>query len=62
MKNPISQKVTWPALVGAVVTVVVLVLDAAGVSIPAGLDNAVQTILLAVVGYVVTDPLRQPPQ
>lgn len=62
MKNPISPKVTWAGVVGAAVTLVAVILEAAGVTIPVAVEGAVTTLLMALVGYLVADPLRQPPE
>lgn len=62
MKNPVSPKVTWAAVVGAAVTLVAAVLESAGVSVDGTVQGAATTLLMALVGYLVSDPLRQPPE
>lgn len=61
-QNPISPKVTWAAVVGAAVTLVTAVLEAVGVPVDAAVQGAATTLLMALVGWLVADPLRQPPQ
>jgi type IV secretory pathway VirB2 component (pilin) len=54
----ISPKVTAATIAAALVTVIVWVAAAAGVSVPLEVQGAVTTILVAVAGYFVTDPRR----
>lgn len=60
--NNLSPKVTWPALAGAVVTLLVAIAASAGIELEPAVQSALQTVVTAVLGYVVTDPLRNPPQ
>lgn len=60
--NDVSPKVTWAAVCGAAVTVLVAVLEQVGVSVDAAVQGAVTTLLMALVGWLVSDPLRQPPE
>jgi type IV secretory pathway VirB2 component (pilin) len=54
----ISPKVTAATIAAALVTVIVWVAAAAGVSVPLEVQGAVTTILVAVAGYFVPDPRR----
>ena len=54
----ISPKVTAATLAAAIVTLVVWVASAAGVTVPLEVQGAVTTILVAIAGYLVTDPRR----
>ena len=54
----ISPKVTAATLAAALVTIIVWVASAAGVNVPLEVQGAVTTILVAIAGYLVTDPRR----
>jgi len=54
----ISPKVTAATLAAAIVTLVVWFASLAGVTIPEVAQGAIITILVALAGYVVTDPRR----
>ena len=54
----ISPKVTAATLAAALVTIIVWVASAAGVTVPLEVQGAVTTILVAIAGYFVTDPRR----
>jgi hypothetical protein len=54
----ISPKVTAATIAAALVTIIVWVASAAGVTVPLEVQGAVTTILVAVAGYLVTDPRR----
>ena len=54
----ISPKVTAATLAAALVTIIVWVASAAGVTVPLEVQGAVTTILVALAGYLVTDPRR----
>jgi len=54
----ISPKVTAATLAAAIVTLVVWLASLAGVTIPEVAQGAIITILVALAGYVVTDPRR----
>lgn len=56
--STISPKVTAGALAAAIVTLVVWLASLAGVTIPEVAQGAIITILVAIAGYVVTDPRR----
>ena len=62
MKTPVSPKVSWPALIGAAVTILAAVASGMDVEIPPAVQAAVHTVAMAFVGWLVTDPLRQPPE
>ena len=59
--NPVSPKVTWPAVIGAAITLGVSIADSFGVSVPPAVQSSLHTLLAAAIGWLVTDPLRQPP-
>lgn len=54
----ISPKVTAATIAAAIVTIIVWVASAAGVTVPLEVQGAVTTILVAIAGYLVTDPRR----
>lgn len=54
----ISPKVTAATIAAALVTIIVWVASAAGVDVPLEVQGAVTTILVAIAGYLVTDPRR----
>jgi len=54
----ISPKVTAATLAAALVTIIVWVASAAGVNVPLEVQGAIVTILVAIAGYLVTDPRR----
>jgi type IV secretory pathway VirB2 component (pilin) len=54
----ISPKVTAATIAAALVTIIVWVASAAGVTVPLEVQGAVTTILVAIAGYLVTDPRR----
>jgi hypothetical protein len=54
----ISPKVTAATLAAAIVTLVVWLASLAGVDIPEVAQGAIVTILVAIAGYLVTDPRR----
>ena len=54
----ISPKVTAATIAAALVTIIVWVASAAGVTVPLEVQGAVTTILVALAGYLVTDPRR----
>jgi len=54
----ISPKVTAATIAAALVTIIVWVASAAGVNVPLEVQGAVTTILVAIAGYLVTDPRR----
>jgi len=54
----ISPKVTAATLAAAIVTLVVWLASLAGVTIPEVAQGAIITILVALAGYLVTDPRR----
>jgi hypothetical protein len=54
----ISNKVTAATLVAAIVTLVVWLASLVGVDIPEVAQGAIVTILVALAGYLVTDPRR----
>jgi hypothetical protein len=54
----ISPKVTAAAVAAALVTIIVWGLSLAGLDIPEVVQGALITIIIAVAGYVVTDPRR----
>ena len=54
----ISPKVTAATLAAAIVTLVVWLASLAGVDIPEVAQGAIVTILVAIAGYVATDPRR----
>ena len=54
----ISPKVTAATIAAALVTIIVWVASAAGVTVPLEVQGAVTTILVFVAGYLVTDPRR----
>ena len=54
----ISPKVTAATLAAAIVTLVVWLASLAGVDIPEVAQGAIVTILVALAGYLVTDPRR----
>jgi hypothetical protein len=54
----ISPKVTAATLAAAIVTLVVWLASLAGITIPEVAQGAIVTILVAIAGYVVTDPRR----
>lgn len=58
MNNPISPKVTLPAIAGAVVTLVVWLLELAGIDMPVGPQGALIVLVMVLVAYWVPDPLR----
>lgn len=58
MKNPISPKVTAGALAAAAVTILAWLLASLGVEMPAEVQGALTTVLVAVVAYLVPDQLR----
>ena len=54
----ISPKVTAATIAAALVTIIVWVASAAGVDVPLEVQGAVTTIIVAIAGYLVTDPRR----
>jgi hypothetical protein len=54
----ISPKVTAATLAAAIVTLVVWLASLAGITIPEVAQGAIVTILVAIAGYLVTDPRR----
>lgn len=54
----ISPKVTAATLAAALVTLIVWGASLAGVTIPVEAQGAITTILVAIAGYLVTDPRR----
>ena len=54
----VSPKVTAATLAAAIVTLVVWIAGMFGVDIPEVAQGAIITILVALAGYVVTDPRR----
>ena len=56
--STISNKVTAATLAAAIVTLVVWLASLAGVTIPEVAQGAIITIIVAIAGYVVTDPRR----
>jgi hypothetical protein len=54
----ISPKITAATIAAALVTILVWVASAAGVDVPLEVQGAVTTILVAIAGYLVTDPRR----
>ena len=54
----ISPKVTAATIAAALVTIIVWVASAADVTVPLEVQGAVTTILVAIAGYLVTDPRR----
>ena len=54
----ISPKVTAATIAAALVTIIVWVASAAGVTVPLEVQGAATTILVAIAGYLVTDPRR----
>ena len=54
----ISPKVTAATIAAALVTIIVWVASAAGITVPLEVQGAVTTILVAIAGYLVTDPRR----
>jgi len=54
----ISPKVTAATIAAALVTIIVWVASAAGVNVPLEVQGAITTILVAIAGYLVTDPRR----
>jgi hypothetical protein len=54
----ISPKVTAATIAAALVTIIVWVASAAGVTVPLEVQGAVTTIIVAIAGYLVTDPRR----
>ena len=54
----ISPKVTAATLAAALVTIIVWVASTTGVTVPLEVQGAVTTILVAIAGYLVTDPRR----
>ena len=54
----ISPKVTAATIAAALVTIIVWVASAAGVTVPLEVQGAVTTILVAIAGYLITDPRR----
>ena len=54
----VSPKVTAATLAAAIVTLVVWIAGMFGVAIPEVAQGAIITILVAVAGYVATDPRR----
>jgi hypothetical protein len=54
----ISPKVTAATLAAAIVTLVVWLASIAGITIPEVAQGAIVTILVAIAGYLVTDPRR----
>ncbi len=54
----ISPKVTAATLAAAIVTLVVWLASLAGVDIPEVAQGAIVTILVALAGYLATDPRR----
>ena len=54
----ISPKVTAATIAAALVTIIVWVASAAGVDVPLEVQGAVTMILVALAGYLVTDPRR----
>ena len=56
--SSISPKVTAAAASGAAVTIIVWGASLAGLDIPEVVQGALITIIVAIAGYVVTDPRR----
>jgi hypothetical protein len=54
----ISPKVTAGTLAAAITTLAVYLASLAGVDIPEVAQGAIVTILVAIAGYLVTDPRR----
>ena len=54
----ISPKVTAATIAAALVTIIVWAASAAGVNVPLEVQGAVTTIIVAIAGYLVTDPRR----
>ena len=54
----ISPKVTAATIAAALVTIIVWVASAAGVTVPLEVQGAVTTILVAIAGYLIIDPRR----
>ena len=54
----ISPQVTAATIAAALVTIIVWIASAAGVTVPLEVQGAVTTILVAIAGYLVTDPRR----
>lgn len=57
MKN-VSPKVIAATLAAAIVTILVWIANAAGISVPVEVQGAVTTILVFVAGYLKLDPSR----
>ena len=56
--STVSPKVTAATLAAAIVTLVVWIAGMFGVDVPEVAQGAIITILVAIAGYVVTDPRR----
>ena len=56
--STVSPKVTAATLAAAIVTLVVWIAGMFGVDIPEVAQGAIITILVAIAGYVATDPRR----
>lgn len=54
----VSPKVSLSVLAAAIVTVLVWLASYAGIEIPEVVQGAIITIIVGVVGYLVTDPRR----
>ena len=54
----ISPKVTAATAAAALVTILVWVASLAGIDVPTEVAGAVTTILVAIAGYMITDPRR----
>jgi hypothetical protein len=54
----ISPKVAMSTLAAAIVTIIVWCVSLAGVEVPDLVQGALITIIVAIAGYVVTDPRR----
>lgn len=59
METPLSPKVTSAALAGAVVVIVVWILDAAlNIQMPVAVQSALTVVIVAGAAWVRRDPLR----
>ena len=56
--NSVSPKVSLAVLASALVTVAVWLASYAGIEIPEVVQGALITIIVGLVGYLVTDPRR----